>query len=182
MKTGPWSLVVRLLGARISNHQKVSSQLVCSILSRNLAFWSKVPETQIFSMKHSSVSKFILSDEIHLTEKVQFPFIPLRRREWTIKISMLTLQQEAQVKRVEMWGGHWCNGLLWEWGQDSSTSGGNTSRCTLHKFVCFVSPASHVVSVKEDRLAKGAKMPFRTINSVTTGFEGKLFHESCLTF
>lgn len=84
-----------------------ASHLVCSILSRNLAFWSKLPETQIFSMKHSSVSKFLLSDEIHLTKEVlatnsQFPFTPLWQREWTIKISMLTLQQEAQVKRVEM--------------------------------------------------------------------------------
>lgn len=45
------------------------SQLVHSILSRNLAFWSKFPETQIVSMKQSFVSKFILSDEIHLTGK-----------------------------------------------------------------------------------------------------------------
>lgn len=46
-----------------------SKQLVCSLLSRNLAFCSKFPETQIVSMKHWSISKFMLSDEIYLNKK-----------------------------------------------------------------------------------------------------------------
>lgn len=43
--------------------------MVSNVLSRNLAFWSKLAETYRISTKYLSVSKFTVSDEIHVTDK-----------------------------------------------------------------------------------------------------------------